>query len=248
MSLPETIVCWRWFKEGYRSSYGPETVNILRAQVARHYPHPHRFVCVTDDKAGIDPRVEVVPDWKDYASVPSPHGGRNPSCYRRLRAFHPDIAAVFGSRFVSLDLDTVVTGDLTPLWDRSEDFVIWGDTGPKSRFNGSMFLLSAGSRPQAWNDFDPLTSPRLAMAAGFWGSDQGWLSYCLAGDEAKWSTADGVRSFRNEIYPNGGRLPEGTRIVFFHGSHDPWMPTLQAKFPWLRQHYRNDDDEVACAG
>lgn len=241
VSLPETIVTWRWQTPGYRSKYSPETVNTLAAMVRRHYPHQHKFVCVTDDTQGIDPRVECLPDWGDYAAVPSPHGSRNPSCYRRLRAFHPDIASSFGPRFVSLDLDTVITDDVTPLWDRPEDFVIWGDTSPRSRFNGSMFEITAGARPQVWTDFDPATSPQRAKSAGFWGSDQGWLSYCLRGPEAKWTAADGVRSFRNDIYPHGRHLPDGTRIVFFHGQHDPWHTDVQAKFPWVLEHYRSEE-------
>lgn len=242
MSLPEIVVTWKWRPAAnYRSSYGPETVNTLAAQVRRHYPHPHRFVCVTDDATGIDSRVEIVPDWADFADVPSPHGGRNPSCYRRLRAFHPEIGSVLGGRFVSLDLDTVITGDLTPLWDRDEDFVIWGDTGPKSFYNGSMFLLTAGARPRVWSDFDPQQSPRVAMQAGCYGSDQGWLSYCLGKGEARWTAADGVRSFRNDILPRGGALPEGTRIVFFHGHHDPWSCHIKAAQDWIREHYRGDE-------
>src|SRR5688572_21482656 len=39
MSL--TVVTWKWKPaEGYRSTYGPETVNVLRRMVARHYPEP----------------------------------------------------------------------------------------------------------------------------------------------------------------------------------------------------------------
>jgi hypothetical protein len=72
-----------------------------------------------------------VPLWDDYAQRPEPARRKNPSCYRRLRAFAPDIAATFGQRFVSIDLDCVITGDLRPLWNRSEDFVIWGDTNPQ---------------------------------------------------------------------------------------------------------------------
>lgn len=233
-----TVVTWRWRpKPGYRSTYAPETVRVLRNMVARHYPHPHRFVCVTDDATGLDD-IDTVPIWDDFANVPSPHGESNPSCYRRLRAFHPEIGRVFGDRFVSLDLDTVIVGDLTPVWQRPEDFVIWGDTGPRSRYNGSMFLMSAGCRPQVWTDFDPTHSPDQAKSAGFWGSDQGWLSYRLGPDETKWSYADGVCSYRNHILPNNGALPAGARIVFLHGKNDPWDAHVRSRHAWLREHYQ----------
>jgi len=238
--LPLSVVTWKWTPApGYRSSFGPETVNTLKRMVARHYPDPHRFICVTDDAAGIDPDVEIVPLWNDYADVPSPHGGNNPSCYRRLRMFHPDIADVFGPRFVSMDLDCVVTGDLRPLFNRPEPFVAWGDTNPRpgSHYNGSLMLLTAGARPQVWTQFDPETSPKLSLKAQCWGSDQGWISYCLGGDEEKFSRADGVYSFRNDLQQYR-TLPAGARLVFFHGRHDPWSPFVRANYPWVWSHYK----------
>lgn len=237
---PDTVVTWKWAPQpGYRSKYGPETVNVLAAMVRRHYGRPHKFVCVTDDTAGIDPRVECLPDWKDFVELQSPHGPRNPACYRRLRSFHPDIAASFGRRFVSMDLDCVVTGDLVPLWDRPEDFVMYGDTSPRSYYNGSLLLLTAGSRAKVWTEFDPKTSPKLATRAGLWGSDQGWISYCLGKREARWTKADGVHSYRSEIAPNNGQLPAGARLAIFHGSVDPWGHRAQL-LPWVQEHYRGD--------
>jgi hypothetical protein len=235
---PLSFVTWKWAPpKGYRSTFGPETVNTLCRMVARHYAAPHRFLCVTDDPAGLDSAVEVVPGWNDFADLPSPSGGRNPSCYRRLRMFSPDIAAVFGSRFVSLDLDVVVTGDLRPLVDRPEAFVIWGDTNPSTYYNGSLILMSAGARPQVWQTFDPIKSPKASKAAGHHGSDQGWISHCLGPKEAKWTTADGVYSYRNHLERTGNRLPENARLVVFHGNVDPWLPAGQ-RIDWVRRHYR----------
>lgn len=233
-----TVVCWKWKPApGYRSVFGPETVNTLQRMVARHYPRPHRFVCVTDDPVGIASTVEIVPLWDDFATVLSPHGPKNPSCYRRLRAFSADIASVFGQRFVSLDLDCVITGDLRPLWDRNESFVIWGDTNPKTFYNGSMFMLTAGARAKVFETFDPRSSPKAASRAGCFGSDQGWISYCLGGGEAKWNRDDGVYSFRNDLLNKRTDLPKNCRIVFWHGRHDPWGPFAQCNYPWVREHY-----------
>ncbi len=239
---PDAVVCWKWAPPaGYRSTFGPETVNTLRDMVRRHYPHPHRFICVTDDAAGIAPGIEIVPAWNDWADVPSPHGGKNPSCYRRLRMFHPEIASVFGPRFVSLDLDCVITGDLTPLWDRPEDVVFWGDTNPQpgSHYNGSMMLLTAGARAHVWTRFDPKTSPATALAAKCYGSDQGWISFALGGHEAKWKRDDGVYSFRNDFkMKHLSALPANAKIVLFHGEFDPWQPRVQNHYPWVAEHYQ----------
>lgn len=232
-----SVVTWKWGPPiGYRSHFTAEHVNTLRRMVARHYPHPHRFLCVTDDAHGLDREVEAIPMWPDHAALLSPHGALSPSCYRRLKAFAAEIEPILGARFVSIDLDTVIVGDLSPVWNRREDFVIWGETDPRSFYNGSMFLMNAGARRQVWDTFDPVKSPKTAHAAGRFGSDQGWISYCLGDGEARWTTAEGVYSFRKHIYPRGG-LPAGARIVMFHGHIDPWHPEAQ-RLSWVREHYQ----------
>jgi len=234
---PLTVVTWKWkAPQSYRSSFSAKAVNVLRRMVDRHYTRPHRFCCVTNDADGLDPSIEVIPDREDFAHLPSPHGGSNPSCYRRLRIFEPKASEVFGSRLVSLDIDCVIVRDMTKVWDRSESFVIWGDTNQHTLYNGSMILLSAGARPRVWCDFDPKVSPEKAKASGNFGSDQAWISYCLGRGEAKWTRADGVYSYRNEIQRRGGRLPSDARIVMFHGPIDPWSPEAQ-RLPWVRQHW-----------
>ena len=235
-----TFVTWLWKPHPqYRSQFAAAHVNTLASMVRRHYPYEHRFVCVTDMPKGIDPVVDIIPAWNDHAEVSSPHGSvvKQPSCYRRLRAFHPGIAKHFGPRFVSLDLDTVITGDLSDLVHRDEEFVIWGETNPRSWYNGSLFMLTAGSRPRVWQEFNPRLSPYQAKRAGRFGSDQGWISYCLGKGEATWSTKDGVYSYRVHLKPRKSALPAGAKIVNFHGEHDPWDGDMQ-KVGWIREHYR----------
>lgn len=233
-----SVVCWRWapFK-GYRSTYSPETVHTLAAMVRRHYPDPHRFICCTDDPTGIDPSIEIVPIWNDLATVPHPTSPTHPSCYRRLKAFSKEARDWFGKRFVSVDLDCVIMGDLRPLWNRPEDFVGLAGTQPPTRYNGSMFLLTAGARRGVWEDFNPKYSPGLAKAQGFYGSDQAWLSYKLGPDEATWTVKDGIYSYRLHVQPLDGQLPPDARVVVFNGKRDPWSPDA-AKLGWVRAHYR----------
>lgn len=232
------VVCWKWTPApNYRSTFAPETVNTLQRMVGRHFRRPHRFICVTDDARGLNPSIETLPLWPDFATLPNPNGPKFPSCYRRLRAFAPDIADAFGPRFVSLDLDTVITSDVAPLWDRPEPFVIWGATHVSTPYNGSMFLLSAGARPRVWTEFDPATSPQRSVAAGFHGSDQGWISYCLGPREARWSESDGVYSFRLHVRRRGNLLPPNARVVCFHGQYDPWSPEAK-RLEWVKRHYQ----------
>lgn len=232
-----TIVTFKWTPfAGYRSQYGPEHVLALRDMVARHYPHPHRFVCVTDDASGLE-SVETVPLWPDYAHVQNPMGRHNPSCYRRLKLFDPAIESVLGTRMICLDLDTVIVDDVTPIFQRQEPFIIWGKADyPKQWYNGSIFALTAGARPQVWSMFNPRTSPRQAKMAGKAGSDQGWISFVLGPGEATFTAADGVYSYRCDIAPVNNLLPPNARIICFHGRKDPWHYDCR-DIPWVREHY-----------
>jgi hypothetical protein len=234
---PLTFVTWLWSQPNYRSKFTATHVNTLAAMIHRNYPHPHQFKVVTDLRHGFNSWIDVVPAWNDFATVASPYGSHQPSCYRRLRAFHPEIGQVFGERFVSMDLDTVIVGDLTTLFNRPDDFVIWKEQDVRSFYNGSMMMMKAGARPQVWERFNPETSPQEAKAAGRFGSDQGWLSHCLGRGEATWSKADGVYSYRVDLQPKNGVLPKDARITMWHGSVDPWSPRSK-RLPWVQEHYR----------
>lgn len=238
------IVTWKWKPQqaNYRSSYDHTPVNVLYQSCLRHYPHPFRFSCVTDDATGIDPAIRIIPLWdvcgRELASIPNPWGAHQPRCYLRLPMYGAAAAEWIGPRFVSLDLDTVICRDMSPVWNRPEDFVIWGDVTALNPYNGSMTLMTAGARRQVWDRFDPARSPLEAKRNRCFGSDQGWIANVLGPGEARWTVADGVYSYRLHILRNGGALPADARIVFFHGRHDPWQPAVQSAHPWVREHWR----------
>lgn len=223
---------------GYRSKFTADHVNTLAKMVARHYAGPHRFNCITDDPKGIDESIRIIPLWADHGQLPSAYGARNPSCYRRLKLFSEEARELVGPRFVSLDLDMVITGDLSPLWDRLEDFVIIKSATPPPRYlyNGSMLMMTAGCRRQIWDEFDPVKSPRETLARRFFGSDQAWISMQLGPGEATWDIDEGVYSFQIHLMRAGGKLPKNARIVSFHGAVDPWSPQAQ-RLKWVREHY-----------
>jgi hypothetical protein len=225
-----TVACWLW-GEAFEASH----VNRLGAMVRRFYSLPFRFVCVTNRPSGIDKWIDIIRDTEDFEDVMNPHGAGYPSCYRRLRAFRPSAEAVFGKRFVSLDLDAVILRDLVPLWNSERDFVGLRDSLHRTQFNGSMFMLRAGKRPQVWTEFDPKSSPREARFAGYKGSDQAWISYVLGDGESTWTQDDGVYNFKFDLASGGP--PANARIVFFTGRPKPWDDECQ-RMPWIRDNYR----------
>jgi hypothetical protein len=232
------FVTFKWKPPpGYRSKFGPETVNTLCSMLERHHRGPIRLTCITDDDRGIDSRIRCLPLWDDWAHLPSPHGVGYPSCYRRLKLFSQEARELIGERFVVLDLDVVITADITPLFDGDWEFKIWGDTAKGTPYNGSLWQLQAGTRSKVWEQFDPERSPKRSLALGYIGSDQGWIAAALGPNERKWSHRDGVYSYRNHIQRQGFLLPANARLVIFHGAVDPWSEQAQ-RLSWVRKHYR----------
>lgn len=232
------VCCFKWkAAPGYRSKFEGKHVNVLASMVRRNYQKPHRFSCITDDPSGIDSSIRIIPLWKDHAKLQSAYGLKNPSCYRRLKLFSPEAREIIGPRFVSLDLDIVITGDLSPLWDRPEDIVFWKSPipPPRYRYNGSMILMTAGARPQVWTDFHPIHSVRETKMKGIFGSDQAWISMKLGAGEATWDKGDGVYSYRLELNPQK-QLPANATVVIFHGEFDPWGSQPQ-QLDWVRRHW-----------
>jgi hypothetical protein len=235
----ESVVVWKWKKEGYRSKFTGHHVNVMRNMVARHYRHPHRFICITDDPEGIDEGIEIVPLWNDLKDVPNPTWPSvGPSCYRRLKAFSKEFEDIAGKRFVSIDLDVVITRDLSPLWNRPEDFVIYASAPAGYHYNGSMWMMTTGCRSQVWETFDPRTSPQTSNANGHQGSDQGWIQYVLGKNEARWTIDDGIFAYKRDCQRKGGRLPNGARLVVFHGKPDPWDNEAMSLSPWISEYYQ----------
>lgn len=232
-----TVVCWLWKPlTRYRSQFNQTHVNTLYRMVARHYDKPFDFVCITDCVDGFLPGVRIVPVWDDHAGLRSLHGPLQPSCYRRLRIFDPAVAATIAPRFISIDLDVVITGDLKPIFDREEDFVIWAWPFNRTLYNGTMWMMNADARPQVWTEFDPVKSPLAAKHAGFAGSDQAWMNYILGPNEATWTAEkDGVHGFRT--FRHTGKLPKGARLVSFHGLRKPWEEHVRRTHPWVTDYY-----------
>jgi hypothetical protein len=233
-----SIVVWKW--PGSRT-YTAEHVNVLARMVDRFYQKDHRFVCVTAEPEGLDPSIRVVhpPQLPRLEELTSLHGSRFPSCYRRLWNFSIDAGEAFGDRFFCVDIDTVITADLSPILDRPEEFVVWSDRGMTfAKYAGGAYLMTAGARRQVWETFDPDRSPAIARAAGFNGSDQAWISYCLYPREATYDRTHGMYSTAPWcIKPRAKELPDGVRMIHFPGGKKPWQYSARRRWPWLVQHY-----------
>lgn len=230
----KSVVCWLW-NEGFRD-YRPEYVNVLHRMFQRHLPEPHRFICVTDERGQYDSGIEVMPTpeaARRIASIRTPEGGRFPSCYRRLWMFSPE-AVCLGDRVMLVDIDVVLTGDVTHLFDVDADFVGWkprATWGNNQRIGGGLYVMTPGTQSHVWEDFRGDASIREARRFGYRGSDQAWMSYKLRGCSLLPYDC-GVYSIRD--LDNGRKpLPSDACIVQFNGRTKPWHSALA----WVRKHW-----------
>ena len=225
-----TILLWKWRQKNYRSRFTAENVNTMVNMIGRNLDIPHRFLCITDDPTGV--KCETYPLWKE-PNINLPQG--KPNCYRRLKVFG-DFGKELGDRLMSIDLDAVITGNITQIVDRKEDFVIWGDVAINTLYNGGFWIMTPGTRSQVWDKFTP-QAPEITKNLRIVGSDQAWVSHVLGPGEAMWTTEDGVYSYRNHLRKGTLPKPPNARIVFFHGPENPDDPGPQAN-RWVREAYR----------
>lgn len=226
-----SVVTWLWARDDRNRKYIAQDfrftarhVNMLRDALERHLRVPHEVVCFTDSAAGLDPRIRPEPIWPDVGG----HG----RCWRRLQCFEPDFGRLVGPRYLSLDLDCVVLGDLGPLVERGDDLVLWRPRG-LPQFNGSMWLHTPGTYGEVLEGFDPALSPLRLAELGIGGSDQAWLTHKLWGRVPTFGARDGVHRWRTECRPEP---PDGARIVFFPGKLKPSNPRMVHSASWLVEH------------
>jgi hypothetical protein len=226
-----TVVTWLWNQKGRQIVYRPAHVNIWARMVSRNLTIPHRLLCITDNPQGID--IETYPLWKPPEVINPSWGITRPQCYVRLKAFSSEMRDILGDRFVSMDLDCVVTGNLDKLLTRSEDFIINRGETKRNTYNGSMWMMNTGAREKVWTEFSQAGIQR-ALQNGYMGSDQAWIRECLGPNEATFS--EGVKSFVR-IRPIPNWQPTDTSVVFFQGNIKPWEHTAM-KYSWVRENYR----------
>lgn len=233
-----TIVCFKWKKnnKGYKLKapveYTSDHANILYHSIKRNTTLSFDFVCVTDDPRGLDPEITYVPLWNICSNL----GG----CYNRLYIFSKEIKNILGPRFICIDLDCVIVGNIDNILLRSEDFVInryYSNNNINQMYNGALILMNSGARTNVWNKFKKDETANLLEIIKkellLVGSDQAWIHYVLGTEEATFTCEDGVYDY--SLIRNKEKLPENARIVFFHGALDPSLEKDNVK--WVKDHW-----------
>jgi len=237
------VVCFKWkHTSGYKlaslyniEGYTAGHVNNLHKAVSLNLSIPHEFICITDDPTDIN--CKTIPLWDKCRE----YGG----CYNRLYVFSKDMKDIIGDRFVCIDLDCVITGNLDPLFDHDLDFVINSYYGPqpKQYYNGGLFLMDAGVHDNVWTEFEKDIPGNIELLeeerkqGNLLGTDQAWISHILGPEKAVYECEDGVIPYR--LLKRRGKqsiLPDHAKMVFFAGNADP--STVQFTDKWVREYWR----------
>jgi hypothetical protein len=244
-----TIVTWKWRNTNrhltHVCTYEADHVNRLARGLERHMSIPYRLVCITDDPRGIT-ECETYPMWLDHSTISSNINSPTwVSCYRRLKLFDPQVTSdIGGSRFASIDLDTVVTGDPASLFTKHADSPFVGYRHKRiSRplvYGGTFWQFDPSNKDMQdiWTKFDPEYAAWCARNFGYRGTDQAWISWCVRNQYPHVGPADGARAFsRHGDNVSGNELPPDTSLVFFYGKTKPWMKWAQ-DLPWVREEWK----------
>lgn len=250
------VVCIKW-GDKYPSYY----VNRLHAGVRRGLDRSFRFICFTDDAAGIDPAIEthplpIEPFEAEIVAAMQRKGRRG--AWRKISLFRPGLADMSG-QILGFDLDVVVTGDLADIVDHSPDRVVmrreWRyEWRGKHGGHGSVFSFDPGLHPYLYDEFaaDPARSVALHR-----GSEQYYTSMtALRHKQLAYLPGNLVCSFKRDAIPRPPlnyflvpRLPRDCRVMCFHGKpkmdevvfgHEGSILHHSLPAPWLAEMWERD--------
>lgn len=215
------ILCMKW-----GTKYGPEYVNRLYAMVRRNLRGDFKFVCLTDDGNGIHPEVTCLP-------IPSLNlqlaPGQRDGAWKKLTTFEQDLHGLRGTALF-LDLDVVVVGSLDAFFEQPGEFLIIHDYARPWRRgritgNSSVYRFELGAHADVLAYF----RANMDKVQAEYRNEQAYLSDVLhqQGKLAYWPDA-WCPSFKYHGIPTWPTnyweepfVPEGARIMVFHGECNP---------------------------
>lgn len=248
------IILWSWggkFPDAY--------LETMKAMLKRGLDMPHRFVVISDSKATREhfhaQGDQVVPLWSDLRE--------KGKCLVRLKVFDNSFRQIVPEpRFAWIDIDMVIVRDVTPIFARTEPFIMSGVELPPQPLNGSLLIVDHGVAPEIFTEFDYNKWQNNVRGRGlrYGGSDQAWIAIKANEKITKITREDGLYSYRDNVCPRdqwgyaswvarnlvgplgheptGGPMPKGARMIQCNGPHSPWNPDKQKLSPWIMEHWR----------
>ena len=239
------IICMKW-----GTAYGPEYVNRLYGMVNRNLTHSFRFVCFTDDAAGIRQEVEIKP--MPDLGLPQDTSDRNWNKWKKLATWDHTLADLTG-RTLFLDVDIVIVDNIDCFVEYDAKFaIILDQLRPKRRVgNSSVYLYDIGKFPEIIDNFrrDPDYAEKnfsneqhfLTVEMAKMGKLQFWPEEWCPSYKYRCVGSWPLSWFRTPI------KPKGAKILIFHGDPNPsgaiaGKRTKPLRFirpaPWLEEYWQ----------
>ena len=248
------VICIKW-----GSLFGPEYVNRLYSGARRHLSDDVRFFCMTEDRAGLHPDVEVldlpVEPFHEEMNAALAVANRQ-GAMRKVSLFRPGLIPDLDGPLLGFDLDVVVTGPLDGLLSFAPGKVAmradWVEArrGRKTG-HGSVFRFDPARHGWLYEVLEADPKGEVEKARG---SEQRYTS-TLAQERGAFAylPGDEVVSFKHDClglppvnWLKAARLPAAAKVVCFHGHpkmHEAvegwsgsWLRYCKPT-PWLKAHW-----------
>ena len=232
---PVNILCVKW-----GTKYGPDYVNKLAGMVRRNMSRPYRFVCLTDDTTGIDPAIEThplpaigIPEFDAATGWTRLHG------WLKVTVFAAPLYDLTGPTLF-LDVDIVITGPLDAFFDPPGDFIVIKEWDKRDETgNTSVFRYTAG----AHGDLIVYLAKSLDSAQADYRNEQEFVTtyFSRQGKMTYWPKGWCVSFKRHCMHPGimgffkPARIPEGAKVVVFHGKPNPPDAIIGRSGKWYRR-------------
>lgn len=215
--MDRIVICMKW-----GTLYGPDYVNVLYNATRANLSGDFRFVCLTDDPAGIDSAVECLP----IPDLGLPEDLWRVGAWAKVGLFSKDLHGLRG-RALFIDLDMVIWGDLDGFFTHGSGLVAvdegrWNGTPPSTMSSIMAFDLGRYDHLVKGLRADPVATARRhgleqryihdrVEGIGYWPED--WV-------------ASFKRHLRRPLLVDRVLAPKrplpGTRVVIFHGRPRPY--------------------------
>jgi len=187
---------------------GAVYVNNLAEGVRKNMPDGvnWRFVCITDNASGLTNGIEVI-------SLPMGVKGWWGKLYLFKSGLFPK-----DQRVIFLDLDTLITGDLSEIIKYDGEMAILRDFYFPERGAPAVIAFRSGFGHQIWDEWEAEGRPERGLGDLEWieNLDQGRFTRNI--DRLQDRFPGAFVSYKADC-KNG--LPEGTKVVCFHGKPRP---------------------------
>ncbi|MEE9304271.1 MAG: glycosyltransferase [Thiotrichaceae bacterium] len=229
---PYNIICMKW-----GDKYPADYVNRLYAMVERNLTLPFTFHCFTENAAGINPKVNIQP----LPSLGLP-GNLPERGWLKLATFKNPLEDITGTALF-LDLDVVIVDNIDEFFEYEAEFAVCFDEKKKTQRigNTSVYRFEIGKHADVLDYF----LNNFAMIRKQHRNEQAYLSNKMKEKNALmfWPKA-WCPSFKYHCLPPFPRnfwqeptIPEGAKIVLFHGKPEPYEAEKGISGKWYR-HFR----------